>query len=82
MRGATVNTEETLKQWRERLGYTQPQMALYVNLPYTSWVNYERGRCTKLPTTAVEYFKLMRMLEVFNPAVLEVNRNRVIGVNL
>ncbi len=57
-----------LKEWRERLGLTTPQMARYVGVSYFTWKSWENG--SRKPNKAGERLvQVLQMVEVMAPTV-------------
>ena len=40
-------TARSLRAWRLRLGFTQPQMAAALGISRSTWIRYERGPAPK-----------------------------------
>jgi|SaaInlStandDraft_3_1057020.scaffolds.fasta_scaffold293995_1 DNA-binding transcriptional regulator YiaG len=57
-----------LKEWRERLELTPPQMARYVGVSYHAWLSWENGsRSPRGP--AKRLMEVLQMVEVMAPVV-------------
>lgn len=61
---------EHLRDWRLANNMTQPEMADYIGIPFSTYRNWEHG-IRKPGATGTRLMVLIKRAEVFCPAILE-----------
>lgn len=64
-------TNLEIKAWRESKDFSQPEMADYIGIPFTTFRNWESG-IRKPGKSGERLLQLVRLVDTFNPDLLKM----------